>query len=274
VRVSVATDDRAAIELVDETYAAFRSLPGRDRAIALRLAGGQDGTFVVSDSDGYEEEWPTRAHAVGDLLSRLLLGVLTRLTSRGIYAIHAGAVERHGAATLFSGRSGAGKTTLTLSLLEHGYRLLSDELAIVEPSTQRVIPYRRSLHVRPGTRELVPSLARVERPSRILRETWTLRPEALEEALPGCLAPPAELRSVLVLEGAPDGESPPVLTPVPPAVAVLELLRATWAASVDFGAGLGRLSRLLDGVACARLRIGEVRATRELVATWLERNRG
>ena len=276
VLVSIAADDPAAVELIDETYAAFRSAPGsEDGALALRLERKDDGAFLVSDSDGYERAWSSRAHAVGDLLSRFIFGVLTRVTMRGIYAIHAGAVESDRGATLLSGRSGAGKTTLVLSLLQQGFRLLSDELAIVEPSTQRILPYRRSLHIRPGTPELVPALRVVERPSAMLVDgAWTLTPDTLQEAFVDCLAPPARLTSVLLLEGTPDAGSRPAVTPVPPAVAALELLRATWAASVDFDAGLGRLSRLLEGVSCARLRIGELRATTDLVATWLGASRG
>ncbi len=276
VRVSVAADDPAAVGLIDETYSAFRSAPGsEDGALALRLERTGGGAFVVSEADGYERAWPDRAHAVGDLLSRFMLGLLTRVTVRGIYAIHAGAVEHHGCATLFSGCSGSGKTTLALSLLQRGFRLLSDELAIVEPSTQRILPYRRSLHVRPETRELIPGLRLVHRPSEIVvRGAWTLTPDVLEEALPGCLAPAARLTSVLLLEGIPDAQSPSILTPIPPAVAALELLRATWAASVDFDAGLGRMTRLLEGVSCARLRIGELEATTDAVATWLEAHHG
>jgi hypothetical protein len=276
VRLSVTADDPAAVDLVDETYASFRSPPGSaDGELALRLETMGDGAFLVSDSDGHERAWPTRAHAVGDLLSRFMLGLLTGVTVRGIYAIHAGAVEHHGRATLFSGRSGAGKTTLVLSLLERGFRLLSDELALVEPSTQRILPYRRSLHVRPGTRELIPGLRRVRKPSETdVGRAWTLTPDLLDEALPGCLAPAAPLTSVLLLDGIPDPDSPPAVTPIPAAVAALELLRATWAASVDFDAGLGRVTRLLEGVSCARLRIGELDATTDAVATWLEGDRG
>ena len=275
VRVAVVADDSAAAELIDETYAAFRSAPGpADEALALRLER-TNGAFLLSDSDGYERAWSSRPDAVADLLSRFMFGLLTRVTERGIYAIHAGAVESDGGATLLSGRSGAGKTTLVLNLLQRGFRLLSDELAIVEPSTQRILPYRRSLHIRPGTPELIPALRLVERPSPMLvNGAWTLTPAMLEEALPDCLAPPARLTSVLLLGGTPDAESPPALTPVPPAVAALELLRATWAASVDFEAGLRRVSRLLEGVSCARLRIGELEATTDLVGTWLEASGG
>ena len=275
VRVAVTADDPGAVELVDDTYAAFRSRPeSGDGALALGLRRTGEEEYLVTDSDGYERRWSSRPHAVGDLLARFMLGVLARATRRGVYAIHAGAVEYGGRAAVFSGRSGAGKTTLVLNLLQRGFRLLSDELAIVEPSTQRILPYPRSLHIRPGTPDLIRALRPVQRASETLvRGAWTLTPDVLEEALPGSLAPAAQLTNVVLLEGTPDAGATSALTPIAPAVAALELLRATWAASVAFDAGLGRVSRLLEGVSCARLRVGDLEATTDVVAAWLRESR-
>ena len=78
VPVAVAADDPAAVDLVDEAYAAFRSAPASaptNEGLALRLETTGDGTLLVRDSDGYERAWPDRAHAVGDLLSRFMLGL-------------------------------------------------------------------------------------------------------------------------------------------------------------------------------------------------------
>jgi hypothetical protein len=57
---------------------------------------------------------------------------------------------------------------------------------------------------------------------------------------------------------------------MPAALATMELLRGTWAASVDFAGGLARVGRLLDGVACARLRSGALEPTVDVIAQWLE----
>lgn len=47
--------------------------------------------------------------------------------------IHAGVVAREGAALLLSGIPGSGKSTLCAALAQSGWRLLSDELALLEP---------------------------------------------------------------------------------------------------------------------------------------------
>jgi hypothetical protein len=78
--------------------------------------------------------------------------------------MHAGVVERNGA-ILISGMSGQGKSTMTTRLCEYGWRFLSDDVAPVRMSVDRVIPFPqtpvRRLH--PGrevSREELRTLAR------------------------------------------------------------------------------------------------------------------
>jgi hypothetical protein len=279
VDVAVVCDVEEALQQVDETYAAFRSAPsapGTAFVAELRRLRGEDGC-LVSDSHGRQQRWPSAHAALLDVLDRIVHGVLARLHAQGIYAIHAGAVVYEGAALIVAGRSGQGKTTLVLGLLRRGLGLLSDEFAIVEQATRQLLPYRRSLHIRPGTPELIPELGFLrDRPRRQLGGgiEWVLAPGELEQALPGCLARPAPLRFVLLLDGAPWPAGAPALTPVPAALATMELLRGTWAASVDFTAGLERVGRLLGGARCARLRAAALDPTLDCITQWLERQRG
>ena len=204
-------------------------------------------------------------------------GVLARLYEQGIYAIHAGAVVYKGAALIIAGRSGQGKTTLVLGLLRRGLGLLSDEFAIADSAQPLILPYRRSLHIRPGTPELIPELAFLrDQPQQRLGGgiEWSLAPDQLARALPGGLASAAPPRYVLLLDGPPRPQADPALVPIPAAVATIELLRGTWAASVDFAGGLARIGRLLDGVACARLRAGALEPTLDMLMQWLEAQRG
>ena len=57
--------------------------------------------------------------------------------------LHAAAVERHGRALVLPGRSGAGKSTLCAALLSRGWRLFSDELALVRPRDGHLVPIAR-----------------------------------------------------------------------------------------------------------------------------------
>lgn len=279
VPVAVVSNVAAALESVDATYAAFRAAPGvPGSAFVARLSElDTPGVYLVSDSRGYQRRWMDAHAGLLDLLDRLVHGVLARLHEAGIYAIHAGAVVYQSRALIIAGRSGQGKTTLVLGLLRRGLGLLSDEFAVADPAAQLIQPYRRSLHVRPGTPELIPELGFLrDRPQLRLGGgiEWSLTPAELEQALPGRLAEAAPLAGVLLLDGAPRPDARPQIEAISPAVATIELLRGTWAASVDFAAGLARIGRLLDGVACARLRSGALEPTLDGVVAWLEAQHG
>jgi hypothetical protein len=293
VPVAVTSDVAEVLLRVDETYAAFRAAPGDlDRAIVLRLLrSSETPTFVVSDTAGRTptpalsagagndtaRHWPNYQDALIDLFDRMVHALLARLLAQGMYAIHAGAVVYGGAGLVLAGRSGQGKTTLTLGLLRRGLGLLSDEFAVVDPAARRLVPYRRSLHVRPGTPELIPELRFLhDRPRHQLGggSEWAVTPSDLERALPGCLAPAAQLRYVLLLDGMPSAGETPLITPIPAALAALELLRGAWAASVDFAGVLAQISLLLDRVSCARLRVGPLEPTLDAILTWLEARDG
>jgi hypothetical protein len=279
VPVAVRSDVVGALECVDATYAAFRHPPAAPAqafvARLLRLDLG-DG-FLVADSHGYRRHWPDVHAALLDLLDRIVHGILARLYKQGIYAIHAGTVAYKGGALLVAGRSGQGKTTLVLGLLRRGLGLLSDEFAIVDAEQQLILPYWRSLHIRPGTLELIPELAFLrDQPQQRLGGgiEWSLAPDRLAQVLPGGLASATPPSYVLLLDGPPQPQADPALWSVPAAVATVELLRGTWAASVDFAGGLARIGRLLDGVACARLQAGALEPTLDVLIQWLEAQHG
>lgn len=69
---------------------------------------------------------------------------------RGIVPIHAAAIEVDGRAVLLAGASGAGKSTLAAAFLRRGHRVLSDDVAPLDPegwilpSLQRIRLWRDS----------------------------------------------------------------------------------------------------------------------------------
>jgi HprK-related kinase A len=62
--------------------------------------------------------------------------------------VHAAALERGGRVVIMPGAPGAGKSTLTAALVHRGWRLLSDELALIRPSDAHVVPLARPINLK------------------------------------------------------------------------------------------------------------------------------
>jgi HprK-related kinase A len=75
-------------------------------------------------------------------------------------SMHAAVVERHGRALVISGESGAGKSTLCAALVIDGWRLLSDEFALVDPETGMLSPLPRPVSLKNASIEIIRSRGR------------------------------------------------------------------------------------------------------------------
>jgi HprK-related kinase A len=70
-------------------------------------------------------------------------------------AVHAAVVERHGHALLVSGESGAGKSTLCAALVLDGWRLLSDEFALIDPERGTLSPLPRPVSLKNASIDVI-----------------------------------------------------------------------------------------------------------------------
>ena len=69
--------------------------------------------------------------------------------------VHAAVVERGGRALILPAPPGSGKSTLCAGLTFSGWRLLSDELTLVEPRTGRVVPVPRPLSLKNASIDVI-----------------------------------------------------------------------------------------------------------------------
>ena len=69
--------------------------------------------------------------------------------------LHAGVVERNGKAVVLPGESGSGKSTLCAALVSRGWRLLSDEFAMVRPDDGRLQPHPRPISLKNNSIDMI-----------------------------------------------------------------------------------------------------------------------
>lgn len=82
--------------------------------------------------------------------------------------VHAAVVERDDAAVLFPGAAGSGKSTLCAALVHRGWRLFSDEVALIRPSDGQLIPVPRPI----GLKEQSIAVIRAFAPEAMLGPSW------------------------------------------------------------------------------------------------------
>ena len=70
-------------------------------------------------------------------------------------AIHAAVLERHGRTLILSGESGAGKSTLCAALALKGWRLFSDEFALIDPDSGRLAPLPRPVSLKNASIDII-----------------------------------------------------------------------------------------------------------------------
>lgn len=118
-------------------------------AYAVRLAGERPELVTPSATVPLDTRYPA-AHATTALLGCLFGGV------GNAFVLHAAALERSGRALVVSAPSAFGKTTLSIRLARRGFRLLSDDVAVLDRKLGTIAPFRKAMTLREGTRESLP----------------------------------------------------------------------------------------------------------------------
>jgi hypothetical protein len=160
--------------------------------------------------------------------------------------LHAAAVEVGQSAVGFLGRSGVGKSSLTLEFLSHGHRILGDDQLIVRPSSERVV----ALPAVPWLK-LDPEVARKsgldpDRLPRIHPASWKLR---LDLNADQWTTEPIALGPIYLVERGADVREVSI-EPMKPAESLVELIRHSYVPRTVAHSGLAgnRLDLLAKAV--------------------------
>ncbi|MGB8181735.1 MAG: HprK-related kinase A, partial [Stellaceae bacterium] len=73
--------------------------------------------------------------------------------------VHAAAIEKNGRVVVLPGAPGSGKSTLTAGLVHRGWRLLSDELALIRRDDSHVVPLARPVNLKNASIDLLKAFA-------------------------------------------------------------------------------------------------------------------
>lgn len=84
----------------------------------------------------------------GLLALEMAMNMQVALGERRHLLIHASAVERGGQAVIMPGDSGSGKSTLAALLGENGWRLLADELVMIDMASGMILPFPRAISLK------------------------------------------------------------------------------------------------------------------------------
>ena len=197
-----------------------------------------DGAIVHIDSDF--------AAALGSLEWNVMGAALAQRND--LVHLHGAALcaptERAG--IVFVGDSGAGKTTLTLALMLRGFAPFGDDVTLMRPDTEELVPFRRAFHTDETTWRVLEPLAGGPVPAANGPTGYFSPPQWAREPVP--------VRWLLVLDRRP-GQAPHLVS-LTPTEAAASILAHTIGFSRAPQRTLALCTRLTGRIACYRFVTG------------------
>lgn len=168
--------------------------------------------------------------------------------------LHAAVVERNGRALILPAPPGSGKSTLAAGLVFRGWRLLSDELAVIDPADGLLVPVPRPISLKNRSIDVIRAFA----PDAVFNTP-------VEETVKGRVAharPPAaavrrageHARPGWVVLPRWEADAETTLTPLPKARAVMELIGNAFNINLHGRRGFELLADTVDRSDCFEFR--------------------
>lgn len=150
--VRIRSDMAGVAEHLERLYADFPMCAGDEAHVDVAVVSArgvrrwlrpQASLFV----NGAKPFLPVPAALAGPLVEWGLNWAIGRSAHRWV-VVHAAVVERGGRAMILPAPPGSGKSTLCAALAFSGWRLFSDEFALIDPDTLRVSPMPRPISLK------------------------------------------------------------------------------------------------------------------------------
>lgn len=265
VRVRLRTRVRELAPVLRTVYGAYPAAdPGGFYDISARVApvGGVRQLFrpqvsLWIDGDSPFDPFPADTH-----FPLLEWGVNWAFAMRGNHhlLLHAGVVERGGRAVVLPAMPASGKSTLTAALSTRGFRLLSDEFAVVRLSDTALLPIPRAVALKNESIEIIRAFA----PDAVLGPEFPktrkgrvahLAPSAASVAARSVAALPALIVFPMYTPGA-----TAEVEPFPKARAFTKLSVNSFNYELLGPAGFDAVGAIISRCDCYQLRFGELDA--------------
>ncbi len=186
---------------------------------------------------------------------------------RDYLLLHSGALIKNGRALLLPGQSRSGKSTLTLGLMNHGYRYLTDEVSVIHHETLEVVPYQRHIFAWTWSRPLRKEVVKDFTVYRFRERDVTYNSRWQYFVPQGGAILPRDARwkvDQIIFPGySPKGKTE--LKPLTPAQATMRLMQNGWNHKLFADGGLKICAGLARKARCYSLEMGNLDRACELI---------
>lgn len=179
-------------------------------------------------------------------------------SQRRSFAIHAATVLLENSAALLTGRSTAGKTTLSLALARRGFPVATDDVALVDPESLNVLPIPRCFHLDDAGSRLL------EADGLCLPGSWRDFRFTVPSDFHEIAMTPRRARVLVFIQG-PRGEHP-MIEATSQAQMSAHVLSETGQGPLPDSETIAATCRLASGAACYLLRPGPLTETADALA--------
>jgi hypothetical protein len=195
--VCIQTDSAIYSELLKKTYSHFLTKrPDPERQVSFNDFFNHDnagGPCIIIN--GQEKHLYNPELLRSEYIHALILNsIYANISSH--YLHHAAALSYKDDGMILTADSGYGKTTLTLALVQQGFRFLSDEIAAIGRKDGMVYPYPRGLHIRKETLQMLDLSLPLEKAARWFGKYLV----DIDDIFPGMIGSPVKISQIFVLK--------------------------------------------------------------------------
>jgi hypothetical protein len=218
---------------------------------------------MTGDGDAWQLLVDDAAGFVASDLAELAVVLEWLITSKALdhlgrdhLLFHAGAIAFGELGCILPAQSGSGKSTLTAALIAEGMSYLSDEVAIISSDCGCLVPFAKSITVKPGSHELLGG-----RYSELIRteaEPGQYRTQVTHLKLPPNCWPskPVRVRHIVFLEHVPGAKSH--MKSLSRSEGLALLLENSFSAARQGSAGIRRVVEFLRSAECCSVVMGDL----------------